>query len=381
MAAVTVVGTSPGAVTDSTGKLTVTWTMTSGLLKYGDMLVVPTHITQGSGLGGGFVPSPEWLPTNFLGVSAVYQNQVSVAQAGVASISKNNGTGNIGMAGPGLILRAASTSLAAHPSGSGASGADILQTASGATPRSMTIPLHASPYTADATKAVIIIYSAMGPKDRDASVTAFDVGTDLGLYQATPDSAFGPMANVWSMRVAYTILDESVAVVEPAATASASWGGGGNSRAFAMRGVLQWHTEQGGPTLVSSHSTATPQPLATNFFQFPYSVTDPDTGLGDLVRTTADFGDGNSSSSGLLVATHSHSYAAEGTYHVVLTSTDLFGHSDSDAYDVVVGNPAEALEGGVEYSQRRLTAHALPFYLDKGLVKGAPNRRLGDPLP
>lgn len=366
MGALTVVGTSPGAVTDSTGKLTVTWTMTSGLLKYGDLIVVPTHITQGVGIGGGFFPTPNWSPTNFLGNSTIYSNQVTVAQAGVASISKNNSTGNIGMAGPGLILRGSSTSLAAHPSGSGTSGTDILQTASGTSPRSMTVPLHTSPYTADATKAVFIMYAAMGPKDKDASVGVFDVGTDLGLYQATPDSAFGPMSNAWSMRVAYTILDESVAVTEPAATASATWASGGSSRAFAIRGVIQLHQEQGGPSLSSSHSTITPQPTATNFFQFPYTVTDPDSGLGDIVTTTAVWGDGNSQSSGSLSNTHSHTYSAAGSYHVTITSTDLFGHSDVDAYDVVVEDPHGPVAAPAADRPRgfRVTVSELPAKID-----------------
>jgi PKD repeat protein len=82
------------------------------------------------------------------------------------------------------------------------------------------------------------------------------------------------------------------------------------------------------------------QPLAGESVAFTPAVTDPE---GDAVTLSWDFGDGKKSS----VSAPSHSFAAAGTYEVVLTATDKHGAATEVAHEVTVAadpGPTAAFE-------------------------------------
>lgn len=352
--ALTKVGSCPGAVTDASDDLVLTFTADSGNFQYGDQLcyIYSTVVVPLTGMNLAV----------FYGVHSVDETEDG-APTVVLTIA--TGAGFLGIAAPGVAIRGATTATGSHHSvgspGTNGDGNDTVKTASGGSGRVATLPGHASAQTDDLTHDIFTYVAAFvgGPVAGAFSaphVGALTQGTDLGEFSGTANSSAGLASYPAAARSSYNLLAPAL---EVGLSGTATWTGAASSRAWIARQSDTFRLVQGGPTAVLDLTGGTP---TLDVHADMSSSTDPDEGFNDAIDWEIDWGDGGLTSTGRKGVSSSadHTYAAGGTYTVTLTVADLYGNTDLVTADIEVGEAVESFGLALEIRARKVHAKALP---------------------
>jgi hypothetical protein len=352
--ALTKVGTCPGAVSDASDNLVLTFTADAGVFHYGDQLcVIYSSVT---------VPITGMSGSVFYGVHSVDETE-----DGTSTVVLTIGSAGLCIAAPGVALRGATAATGTHHSvgspGTNGDGNDTVKTASGGSGRVATAPIHASSQTDDATHD-IFTYAAVfvgGPVAGAFSaphVAALTNGTDLGEVSGTANSSSGLASYPAAARASY---DLAAPATEVAVSGTATWTGAASSRAWIARMSDTFRLVQGGPTAVITVDSQVGKTVTVTID----ATSDPDEGFNDRIDFDIDWGDGGSDETGYHDQPpgdnlFDHTYAANGTYTIGLSVQDLYGNTDTDSVDVTIGTPTPPPPPNFEPLSRRVHIRELP---------------------
>lgn len=363
--ALTKVGSSPGAVSLPSDDLVLAFTADSGTFQYGDQLC--------------YIYSTVAVPITGMNASVFYAvHSVDASEDGQSLILVTVPSAPLTIGAPGVALRGATATSSTHHSvgspGTNGDGNDTVKTASGGSGRTATLPGHASGAVDDATHDIftyvaVFVGGPLAGAFSSPHVGALSAGTDLGEVTGTADSSGGMAAYPAAARASYNL---AAPALEVGVSGVATWTGAGSTRAWIARMTDAFRLEQGGPTAVLAVTGGTPSyDVHANIT----GSTDPDEGNNDAIDWDVDWGDGTAHATGRkgVSSGANHTYATYDTYTVVLTTDDLYGHTDTDTADVEAGPIPEAFGLALEIRARRVNAHALPHSITSLMFENSEN--------
>jgi hypothetical protein len=334
------VGSSPG------GTGTYNFTVDSGLFAAGDILIYGVADNLPSLSISGLLP--------------INTHVVTSGEAGATTVAVAAGTEHHA---PGVALRGGTVVGSVHHTGGAASangdgvhdrrGNGTVSTGSSTSPVSITINA-ASDGTGPASGYEAVVYAFIGA---DQGIGAGAAWTTGALSDGLTLGSFGD--GVYGIGASYK-LAATPSSAETAVQASTSWTGGGGTRGWGKRGIIQIHLDVN--TIAANIVLAGGTPTLDITADTTGSGSGND-GFGEAATVDINWGDGGAHSTGLYTTVSwAHTYADRGTYTVTVTVTDSLFTSRvaTDSADIVVGAPTDSPPPNFEPASRHVHIRELP---------------------